>query len=88
MKRLDLADRDVGLAFVIGDDNLDGEAAELVAHRLHRERKAVAQLLADDGCRARQRGNDADLQWFIGLGDGRAQARAQAEGGRDNNGGL
>ena len=75
-ERLDLADGDVGFALRVGDNDFDLAAAELAAQRLDREHKAVAHLLADHRRRSRQGGDDADLEFFLGLGGSMPRARA------------
>ena len=79
-QRLDLGDGDVGLKLVVGDDEVGLAAAELAAELLDRQRKAVAQLLAEHGGRARQGSNQADLEVVFGLG---ARRPATSECGRD-----
>jgi hypothetical protein len=66
---LDLADCAIRLQFVIGHHDLDIAAAHLAAEILHRERKTVADLLAERRRRPRQRHDHADLEFF--LRDGR-----------------
>ena len=72
-QRLDLGDGDVGLEFVVLHDDFDLAAAELAAEVFHRELEAVAQLLAEHGGRAGQRGDDADLELVLSAGTGRYQ---------------
>ena len=79
-QRLDLADGHVGLELVIGDDDLGLAAAELAAQRLHRQREAVTQLLAEHGGRARQRGDEADLEIVLGLRGGDRQSQCGSHG--------
>ena len=83
-QRLGLADGDVGLEFVVLDEQLDLAAAELAAHVLDRELEAVAELLAEHGRRARQRGDDADFQLVLRAGCGRRKGTDR--GGRDESG--
>ena len=75
-ERLGLADRDVGLELVVLHDQLDLAPAELAAERLQRELEAVALLHAERRGRARQRGQDADLELVLrgGLRGDRGQA--------------
>ena len=62
---LDLGDGAVRLEFVIGDDDLDVAPAHLAAEVLDRERKAVANLLAQRSRRTRQGHDHADLQLLL-----------------------
>ena len=77
---LDLGHRRIRLEFVIDHDDLDIAAAHLAAEILHRERKAVANLLAKRGGGARQGHDHAQLD--LVLGEGRAHRGAEQQGGR------
>ena len=70
---------DIGLELVVGDEDLGLAAAELAAQILHRERKAVAQLLAEHRRRTGQSGDDADFKIVLGV----SGARPRSEHGRN-----
>ena len=78
-QRLDLADRDVRLQFVVLHDDLDLAPAELAAQRLDAELEAVAQLPAEHGGRTRERRDDADLELLLRL-RGASQQRGERQG--------
>jgi len=66
---------DVGLALVVAVDDLDVESADLAAQVLERQLDRVLHVLADDAGRARQRGDEPDLD---GLGGEDGLAREHA----------
>ena len=57
---------DVGLDLVVAVDDLGVEAADLAAEVVERELDRVLHVLADDALRARQRGDEADLELLLG----------------------
>ncbi len=72
----------VGLELVVGDDDLGVAAAELAAEILDRERKAVAQLLAEHRGRARQRGDQADFERLLGVSGANSQCKNRRGGSK------
>ena len=78
----DLSHGEVGLELVVGDNKVGLAAAQLAAELLERQRKPIAQLLAQHGGGPRQGGDQADFQVVLGL---RARRPATSERGRDRN---
>jgi hypothetical protein len=71
-QRPDLGDRDIRLQFVVGDDDLHIEGAELIVHFPDAEQEAVAQVLAERRRGPGQRRHEADLEGLGLSGRGRA----------------
>src|SRR5207253_6266535 len=76
----DLLLADVGLALVVAVDDLDLEPADLAPQVIERQLDGILHVLADDAGRARERGDEPDLDGLGGAGDlAREQPRHETE---------
>src|SRR5207249_1610012 len=69
-----------GLALVVAVDDLDLEPADLAPQVIERQLDGILHVLADDAGRARERGDEPDIDGLGGAGDlAREQPRHETE---------